>query len=142
VTGPDVYAAGRATLTSQVARAIEELYGAFPDTSIEVTSDGVGGAYIIVDNVELGVSYVQDHTWLGFHISYLYPAADVYPHYVRADLARREGQPLGLGFSITTWAHRNQPATQLSRRSNHWDARRDTAALKALKVLSWLRSQD
>ena len=90
--------------------------------------------------VDTGDTYAQPSTWLGFHISYLHPAADVYPHYVRPDLSRVDGEPLGPGFSPTTWAFETMPAIQVSRRSNRWDPRRDTPALKALKVLAWLRS--
>lgn len=106
---------------------------------VEDVPDGEGGAFVVVSEVGLGTFYVQTTTWLGFHISYLHPAADVYPHYVRPDLERSNGHGLGVGLSPTNWAFRNTAALQVSRRSTHWDARRDTAALKALKVLAWLR---
>ncbi len=101
--------------------------------------DGEGGAYVIVENVQLGAAYAQDTTWVGFRITFQYPYADVYPHYVRGDLTRRDGQPLGEAMSPTTFEDR--PTVQISRRSNNLDPRRDTAALKLQKVLMWLRSR-
>jgi hypothetical protein len=121
-----------------VAAAIDEVRRTFPEAAVEATPDGSGGAFVVVRDIVLTSRYAQRGTWLGFHITYLHPAADVYPHYVRPDLARADGQPLGVGFAQTTWVHGGQQVMQLSRKSNRWDPRRDTPALKALKVLAWL----
>ncbi len=121
-----------------VAAAIDEVRRTFPDAAVEMTADGAGGAFVVVRDVPLPELYVQDSTWLGFHVTYLHPATDVYPHYVRSDLARSDSRPLGPGFAQTTWVHGQQAVMQLSRKSNRWDPRRDTPALKALKVLAWL----
>lgn len=134
-----VYAAGTPQVTPFVQAAVEELRHTFWDSAVEATPDGEGGVFVIIRDVELGSAYVQPRTWLGFRISYLHPATDVYPHYVRPDLARRDGRPLGPCLSPTTWIFGNTSALQLSRRSSCWDPRRDTPALKALKVLAWLR---
>ena len=64
------------------------------------------------------------------------PYADVYPHFVRGDLTRLDGQPLGEATSPGTFDGR--PAVQISRRSNRRD-QAETPLLKALKVLEWLR---
>jgi hypothetical protein len=132
-----LYAAG-GSVTPAVEKAIADLRSVFSGKPIEATADGSGGAFIVVDGIDLCELYAQDSTWLGFHITYLHPASDVYPHYVRPDLSRRDGAPLGPGFAPTTWVHGQRPAMQLSRRSNRWDPRRDTPALKALKVLAWM----
>jgi hypothetical protein len=134
-----IYAAGIPQATPPVLAAVEELRRTFGDCAVEATPDGEGGVFVIIRDVELGSIYAQPSTWLGFRISYLHPASDVYPHYIRADLARRDGQALGPCLSPTTWIFGNTLALQLSRRSNRWDPRRDTPALKALKVLAWLR---
>jgi hypothetical protein len=104
-----------------------------------VRDDGEGGAYVIAEAVDPGGIYVQDQTWVGFRITFQYPYTDVYPHYVRGDLARKDGQPLGEAMAPTTFEERS--AIQISRRSNHLDPRRDTAALKLQKILMWLRSR-
>jgi len=119
--------------------AVNELRAAFAGHRVETQADGQGGAFVVIDGLPLGDLYVQDESWMGFHITYLYPAADVYPHYVRPDLTRRDGQPLGPGFSATTWPHVG-PAMQLSRRSNRRDVAYDSATFKAHRVLDWIRA--
>jgi hypothetical protein len=135
-----VYAAGAPRITAAVELAVAELGRAFCECSVDTSPDGQGGVFIVLRDVETSELYVQPTTWLGFHISYLYPSADVYPHYVRPDLKRRDGGAHGPGLSPTIWAFENTPSLQVSRRSNRWDPQRDTAALKALKVLAWLRA--
>jgi hypothetical protein len=122
-----------------VAHAIEQIRADFPDSPITIREDGEGGAYMILEDVPLGPPYQQSSTWVGFRIVHQYPYADTYPHYVRGDLARLDGRPLGDGTTPTSWEGR--PAIQLSRRSNRLDASTDTAALKLQKVLVWLLSR-
>lgn len=126
-------------LTAEVAQAVEEIRTAFPDVVVQVREDGQGGAVVIVESVDLGAPYNQNETWIGFQITFQYPYSDVYPHFVRGDLTRADGAALGEGTSPTTWGGR--PAVQLSRRSNQLDPSTDTAVLKLLKVLAWLRSR-
>ncbi len=97
--------------------------------------DGAGGAFVIVENVDVGARWTPSTTWLGFQINAAYPAADVYPHYVGV-LSRVDGRSLGDAISATTWQGR--PALQLSRRSNGWNPAVDTAANKAERILRWL----
>ena len=136
---PGVYTTGTPPTTPAVQAAVEELRRTFWDRAVDATADGEGGVFVTIRDLEIGDIYVQASTWLGFHVSYLHPATDVYPHYVRPDLTRRDGRPLGPCLSATTWIFENTPALQVSRRSTRWDPRRDTPALKALKVLAWLR---
>lgn len=121
-----------------IERAVEQLRADFPNSALSVREDGDGGAYVILDDVALGAPYQQASTWVGFRITAQYPYADTYPHFVRGDLARSDGRPLGDGMSLTTWEER--PAVQVSRRTNRLDAMTQTAALKLHKVLAWLRS--
>ena len=88
--------------------------------------------------MELGPAYKQSKTWVAFHITYGYPQAEVYPHFVRADLSRVDGSPLGQGTSLGQF--RGQEAIQLSRRSNQLNPAVQTAQLKLEKVLQWLNS--
>lgn len=126
-------------LNEEVASAIAEVEATFPEAAVAVTQDGQGGAFVVVDPVDPGQPYEPRDTWIGFQITFQYPFADCYPHFVRGDLKRRDGCPLGEGTSAANW--RDRPAIQLSRRSNNLNPQTDTAAIKLLKVLTWLRSQ-
>ena len=105
---------------------------------VEVTPDGSGGVYVIVENVFLGQVYAPTRSWLGFQINAAYPHSDVYPHYV-ARVDRADGQAHGPAVQSVIWQGRD--ALQLSRRSNRWNPHLDNAALKAQKVLSWFAAQ-
>jgi hypothetical protein len=126
------------TLQPAVQKAIEELRTTFESCEVLVTPDGAGGAHVEIRNLPLGPPYNQENSWFGFHLTYQYPYADVYPHFVRSDLTRRDGARHGSG--IAGGSFQGRQATQLSRRSNHWKPGRDTAALKLLKVHQWLMS--
>ncbi len=126
------------TITPPVEKAIGEIRSSFQDCPVEADPDGAGGAFVTVRQVPLSVPYAQPDTWIGFQITFQYPYADVYPHFVRSDLSRLDGRPLGEGFGNAQF--RNQPAIQLSRRSNKLNPATDTATLKLLKVLQWLRT--
>src|SRR5690606_13951543 len=112
-----------------------------------------GGAYVIVEGVPLGAPYAQDETWIGFHIPSTCPYADVYPHFLRPDLARRDGGALGEGLS-TGHSFPDQAAlkmagtmpartgVQASLRSNLKEtAGLETPLHKLLKVIQWLKSR-
>lgn len=134
MTTPDVDG-----LTPEVRRAVDEIADAFPDATVSAEADGEGGAYVFVRDVALAPIYRQQETWMGFHITYAYPSADVYPHYVREDLCRVDGASLGAGMSPVQF--RDRPAIQLSRRSNRLNPATDTALLKLQKVLRWLNNR-
>jgi hypothetical protein len=126
-------------MKAAVQKAIEELRTLFPGAAVSVQEDGDGGAYVTLDPVPLGGPYTQVDTWIAFHIGFQYPASDVYPHFVRGDLARRDGAALGEGMSKAQY--RDRAAVQVSRRSNKLDPTFQTAAHKLLKVLAWLESR-
>lgn len=120
----------------KVQQAIGEIKAAYPDIPVVVREDNDGGAYVILEKVDIGQIYREDVSWIGFHIVYVYPNADTYPHFVRGDLARVDGRPLGEGMSSSNFEGR--PAIQISRRSNHINPRTETALIKLHKVLAWL----
>lgn len=124
-------------IVAAVEKAIAELRTCFHDCAIEAEGDGSGGAYIVIREVPLGPPYVQADTWIGFQITFQYPYADVYPHFTRSDLTRVDGRALGEGLGAAQF--RSKPAIQISRRSNKLNPSTDTATLKLLKVLQWLR---
>ncbi len=122
-----------------VQKAIDEIKAAYPDVPVVVREDGDGGAYVIVEKVDIGQIYKEGTSWLGFRIVFAYPNADTYPHYVRGDLARIDGRPLGEAISSTTFEGRS--SIQISRRSKHINPHTETALIKLHKVLSWLSTR-
>ena len=127
------------TIIPAVAKAIEEIRYTFEGCDVKVEADGSGGAVVVVRGVPMGCPYVQSEIWFGFHITFQYPYADVYPHFTNADLARSDGGGLGGGFGTASF--QGQPAIQVSRRSNRLNPETDTAALKLLKVVTWMKGQ-
>ncbi len=125
-------------LTPAVATAVDAVRNHFTGKPVEVTPDGAGGAFVIINDIDLGPGYIPSTTWLGFQISAAYPSADVYPHYTGV-LARADGQPHREAIQQVTWQDR--PALQLSRRSNRWNPSVDNAVLKAEKVITWLATR-
>ena len=127
-------------LKPAVEDAINDLRKAFPSATVTPIEDGQGGADIVIEPVQLDPDvFIQSETWVGFHLSFQIPYADVYPIHVRPDLARRDGQEL----SDTAFHHnnsfQNRPSLMLSRRSNNRDPEQDLPHLKVRKVLGWLR---
>jgi hypothetical protein len=120
--------------------AVREIALSFQGSPMTTTDDGSGGAIIVLKDVSLQDGpFEQDQTWIGFHITHTYPYSDIYPHFVRADLKRKDGKPLGEATSLGTF--QGNPAVQLSRRGNHHNPATDTACLKLHKVLRWLKSR-
>ena len=126
-------------LTEDVTAAIDEVRSHFPETGLTVVEDGQGGAYVIVEDLDLGEKSTPARSWVGFQITFQYPYSDVYPHFVRGDLTRSDGA--GLGEATSACQFQQRPAIQVSRRSNHLNPTTDTALLKLLKVVDWIRSR-
>ena len=126
-------------MTPEVTKAIEELKDAFPGATVTAHEVPDGGANVTIEPVDPGEIYVQRQTWIAFTISFQYPYADVYPLFVRPDLARVDGGKHGQGIALGSFDGR--PALQLSRRSNKLNPSTDTAALKVTKVVQWLRTR-
>ncbi len=126
-------------MTPAVTEAVAEIADAFEGCRVESVEDGQGGAFVTVHDLPLNGPFEQSTTWVGFQITHTYPYCDVYPHFVRPDLSRRNGGALGVGMSAGVF--RGNPAIQVSRRSNRHNPATDTAALKLLKVQRWLNSR-
>lgn len=125
-------------MTPEVEQAVEELRACFADTEVDTIGTGDGGALVTIARVDPGLSYAQRETWVRFLIGYQYPHADIYPLFVRPDLARTDCQPHGKGISVAEF--HGEKALQLSRLSKRLNPATDTAALKVTKVLDWLRT--
>ncbi|MGZ3747130.1 MAG: hypothetical protein ACXWRE_07175 [Pseudobdellovibrionaceae bacterium] len=126
-------------MTEAVVVAIEQIKAAFPQCSFILKEDGQGGAWVIIENVDISETYRPAQSWIGFRVTFQYPYADIYPHFIRNDLVRADGKPLGDGIS-SGHNFQERPALQISRRSNRLNPSTDTAALKLLKVISWLKT--
>lgn len=126
-------------MTPEVKQAVGGLRACFPDTEVDAVSTGDGGAIVTIARVDPGSVYTQHETWLRFLIGFQYPYADIYPLFVRPDLTRADGQPHGKGFAAAEFE--GHKALQLSRQSKRLNPLIDTAALKVMKVLEWLRAQ-
>ena len=120
-----------------VANAIEELKRAFPSSNVSSREDGEGGAYVIVEDVAIGSRYQPLSTWIGGHITALYPYADIYPLFIGDDVRRVDGvafeAPITAGAQFV-----ERPALQVSRRNNHTQHFPQTAVAKFTKVLHFL----
>lgn len=127
-----------AGLVPSVIESLNLLAATFPTATTVATADGAGGARVIVDAVDVGPAYVGQQTWIGGHLVAQLPYADVYPLFVRGDLARRDGRSLGVGLS-PGHAFEGRSAVQASRRSTRKDPSIETVATKFLKVIEWLR---
>jgi hypothetical protein len=134
-----------------VAQAIEELREAFPDSSVQFREDDDGGAFVAVYPVDIGVAFEPTRTWIGFHLTWPYPDADVYPLFIDAGItyvgggaapnAHADGPlptALSRGAQLPGF---DLPAIQISRRSNRRNIDTDTAVQKVLRVVEFLRSR-
>ena len=126
-------------VTPSVATAIRELAEGFPDNEINWRADSNGGALVIMEDLSLNPEiFVQGATWVGFRIGFQYPAAEVYPHHVRSDLARKDGRAIADKGLHPNKSFEGRTSLMLSRVSRRRDVRGDTAVAKLRRVLNWL----
>ncbi|MDE3259793.1 MAG: hypothetical protein OYM47_18330 [Gemmatimonadota bacterium] len=124
-------------MKQDVAIAIEELKQAFPASDVSSLEDGSGGAYVVVEPVNIGERYHPSSTWLGGHISPLYPYADIYPMFIGENVCRVDG--VAFAPPVTAGAQFfGRSALQVSRRNNQTQNYPQTAVAKFLKVLHFL----
>ena len=125
-------------MKQEVANAIEELKRAFSSSEISSREDGDGGAYVIVEDVEIGCRYQPSFTWLGGHMPALYPYADIYPLFIADNVRRADGvafePPITHGAQFL-----DRPALQVSRRNNHTQHFPQKAVAKFVKVQYFLK---
>lgn len=125
-------------MKQHVANAIEELKRAFPASAVCSEEDGSGGAYVVVEDVAIGDRYRPSATWVGGHITALYPYADIYPLFMGGNVRRLDG--VAFVAPVTPGAcFFGRPALQISRRNNHTQTYPQTAVAKFMKVLHFLK---
>jgi hypothetical protein len=130
--------------------AVAEIERAAIGSGVRSEPDSDGGAYVVIDGVDVGESFDLPLTWIGFHVVWTYPEDDVYPYFIGSELkyvgakptpnqspdgnlpeALVRGQEMP-GFKLA--------AIQVSRRSNRRNAETDSALLKTMRVIEFLRS--
>ena len=124
-------------MKQDVADAIEELKQAFPSSTVTISEDGQGGAYVFVENLDIGARFAPSITWMGGHITALYPYADIYPVFIDAAVSRAGGR----GFDAPITQGHNfagRPAIQISRANNQVQNCPQTAVAKFMKILDFL----
>lgn len=120
-----------------MSTALEELSRQFPSASLVIREDGQGGAYVIIEPMQLGSKYRPTETWVGFHIPAQYPYADIYPVFIGADIVRVDG--VAFAVPITTGFHfEGREALQVSRRNTAAQDGSQRAAARILKILDFL----
>lgn len=125
-------------MTPSVAAAIEGLKKAFPNTTVTVLAeDGNGGAFVLVDGIELGPKFSPTQTWFGAQLPASLPYADVYPLFMGAEVKRTDGAALSGPLSGLNWQGRQ--AIQVSRRNNRMVGGQSAVA-KFVKVIEFVRS--
>ena len=124
-------------MKQDVANAIEELKQAFPSSRVWSREDGSGGAYVMVEDVSIGDGYCPSSTWIGGHVTALYPYADIYPLFIGGGVRRADG--LAFVAPVTEGAQfLERSALQVSRRNNHTQNYPQKAVAKFVKVLHFL----
>ena len=126
-------------MKKDVANAIEELKKAFPGSVVTDSEDGEGGAHVFVESVNLSERFNPSTTWMGGHITALYPYADIYPLFINANVRRVDDMsfevPITTGHSFA-----GRPAIQISRRNNRVQNSPQGAVAKFLKVIDFIEN--
>jgi hypothetical protein len=132
-------------LKRSVRDGVDGIRAQYGDDHVRDFADGQGGAWVEITDVELGAVYTQDTTFLVCLLPFNLPNADVYPAFVRSDLTRADGAPLGECFQVAQ-VHvpgeaQPRPAVQVSRRTKNGQFAQQTSLQKIEKVLAWIRSR-
>jgi len=134
-----------------VEAAVAELREGLPGHAITVKEDPEGGAFVIVEGIDIGECFSPSVSWVGFHITWPYPESDVYPHFIDQEVryigkgpspVQHAGGPLPSSMSRgQKMPGFDKAAIQVSRRSNRWNPATDTALRKLLRVVAFLRER-
>jgi len=125
-------------MRSEVASGVDELKAQFAPSSVTVTEDGSGGAYVIVETVNLGGRFINPITWIGGHLTAQYPYSDVYPVFIGNDVRRADG--IAFEAPVTQANFAGRPAWQISRRNSGAQVQSQSANSKFLRVLHFLQT--
>src|SRR5260370_2443656 len=73
-------------MTPEVTLAVEEIRQIFGGHNVDVQEENQGGAYVTVNGITIGPRFSPSTSWIGFLVTFQYPRADVYPHYLHGTL--------------------------------------------------------
>lgn len=121
----------------EVSAALDELRHQFGAANLTFREDDQGGAYVLIDPVELGAKFSPGATWVGFQIPALYPYADIYPVFMGANVGRVDGVPFQAPIT-PGHSFEGRSAIQISRRSAAAQNGSQKVVGKILKVLKFL----
>jgi hypothetical protein len=126
-----------AVLSQGVSVGLQQLEEVFTGR-VRHEPDGEGGAFVVVEEIELGEHWSARTAELAFHLAYNYPASSIYPYYLQPDIV-----PAGGAFpqALQRVEWRGSPMIQVSLRQENWDPRRDNAVGAVMQTQDWLRSQ-
>jgi hypothetical protein len=138
-------------MVEQVETSLEELRQGMAGHDVRVQEDGDGGAYVIVDDIEIGDHFAPPRSWIGFHVTFA-EDADVYPHFIdpgllyigpleSAPIEHPEGNlptAMSRGQQMPGF---NLAAIQVSRRSNHRNGDTDSPLMKLLRLIDFLQTR-
>jgi hypothetical protein len=138
-------------MVEHVETRLKELREGLVGSGVRVLEDGSGGAFVIVDNIEIGDHFAPSRTWIGFHITWADEDADVYPYFIDAgvryvgDGAAPVEHPsgnlpaaMGRGGQMPGF---DLPAITISRRSNRRNPETDSPLQKLLRIIEFLRTR-
>jgi hypothetical protein len=125
-------------LEGDVYEAIKEICANFTDLEVVAWADGEGGAFVVIDGVDIGSTWSPFTTWVGCRILNAYPEADVYPIFVRGDLQRADGvalvAPINPGQQFA-----ERSAVMVSRTTPRRTAATASAATRLINTVTFLR---
>jgi hypothetical protein len=121
----------------EVSSGLDDLKKQFAAARHVVREDGQGGAYVIIEPINLGPRFVPQATWIGFQIPAQYPYADIYPVFIGGDVKRTDGSPFVAPITVGQMFE-GRPAIQISRRNSAAQNGLQKASAKVLKVIDFL----
>jgi len=123
-------------VTADVADALTEI-GVHYGRRASHEPDGEGGALIVIQGVELPVSWGRKIAPLHFVIPFNFPATPPYPYYLPQDV--QPPPPWHQALQPIEW--RGESMIQVSLRNANWNAAKDSIVGCVMQVSAWLRSQ-
>ena len=127
-----------ADVAPDVHEAIEDLRRNFGVDSVNVFSQGGGGAQVLVKGVNFSGLFIPEFVWFGFEIPSTYPYADIYPHFCTGELKLKDGRPFhSNGLSPSSF--QGSSALQISLRSRTVNGATTDAVTKLWSVIAWMR---
>ena len=120
-------------LSEVIVGAIAELQRDFGSVGAE--PDGLGGAFVRVDEIDVGERWLPRLIPIEFQIQFSYPYAAIYPYYTVPELQRVDGKVWPTALQQVDW--RGRQVVQISLRSTRWQPAVETAASNLAQVRHW-----